>query len=123
MQLLPQTARETAKSIGASYRGPNDLYDPKRNIQLGSAYYQQLYRRFDQNRLLASAAYNAGPHRVTRWLGKSQGQLDAPRFVATVPYKETREYIKAILSYQLIYAWLDDREIPLMTAAERSRLY
>ncbi|MBY5920928.1 transglycosylase SLT domain-containing protein [Ferrimonas balearica] len=123
MQLLPSTAKRTAKQIGARYGGPDDLYEPKRNIQLGSAYYQGLMERYDGNRLLASAAYNAGPHRVTRWLGRSDGSLDAARFVATVPFRETREYIEAILSYQLIYAALAGREIPLMSEPERTRDY
>ncbi|MBY6223887.1 transglycosylase SLT domain-containing protein [Ferrimonas balearica] len=123
MQLLPSTAKRTARQIGASYRDAQDLYDPKRNIQLGSAYYQGLMERYDGNRLLASAAYNAGPHRVTRWLKRSDGSLDAARFVATVPFRETREYIEAILSYQLIYANLAGRELPLMNEAERARDY
>ncbi len=123
MQLLPTTAKRTAKQIGARYGGPTDLYEPKRNIQLGSAYYQGLMDRYDGNRLLASAAYNAGPHRVTRWLDRSDGNLDAARFVATVPFRETREYIEAILSYQLIYAALAGRELPLMSEPERTRDY
>ncbi|MBY5991098.1 transglycosylase SLT domain-containing protein [Ferrimonas balearica] len=123
MQLLPSTAKRTAKIIGAPYNGTSDLYQPMRNIQLGSAYYQGLMERYDNNRLLASAAYNAGPHRVTQWLGRSEGTLDAARFVATVPFRETREYIEAILSYQLIYAKLAGRELPLMTDAERAHSY
>ncbi|MBY6188623.1 transglycosylase SLT domain-containing protein [Marinobacter hydrocarbonoclasticus] len=123
MQLLPSTAKRTARQIGARYSGPADLYEPKRNIQLGSAYYQGLMDRYDGNRLLASAAYNAGPHRVTRWLNRSDGSLDAARFVATVPFRETREYIEAILSYQLIYASLAGRELPLMSESERTRDY
>ncbi|WP_298439063.1 transglycosylase SLT domain-containing protein [uncultured Ferrimonas sp.] len=123
MQLLPTTAKATAKKIGVPYRKVKDLYQPKRNIQLGSAYYRQLYHQYGQNRLLASAAYNAGPHRVKQWLKRSQGNLTAAQFVATIPYKETREYVEAILSYQLIYATLDQRTIPLMTDSERNRRY
>ncbi|GAA5187327.1 transglycosylase SLT domain-containing protein [Ferrimonas gelatinilytica] len=123
MQLLPSTAKSTARRIGAPYRDFRDLYQPKRNIQLGSAYYQQLSRDYDGNRLLASAAYNAGPHRVKRWLQRADGQLDAPRFVATIPYRETREYVQAILSYQLIYAHLNQRSLPLMTESEHERRY
>ncbi|GAA4891988.1 transglycosylase SLT domain-containing protein [Ferrimonas pelagia] len=123
MQLLPSTAKSTAKKIGAPYHGSRDLYQPKRNIQLGSAYYQELYQRYDGNRLLASAAYNAGPHRVSRWLNRSDGQLDAARFVATIPFRETREYVEAILSYQLIYAKLNGRSLALMTEQEQTRAY
>ncbi|QIZ76061.1 transglycosylase SLT domain-containing protein [Ferrimonas lipolytica] len=123
MQLLPTTAKETARKIGAPYRQVDDLYQPKRNIQLGSAYYQQLYSRYDNNRLLASAAYNAGPHRVKSWLKRSKGKLSAAQFVATIPFKETRDYVEAILSYQLIYATLDDRTLPLMTEGEQSYRY
>ncbi|SHH21850.1 transglycosylase SLT domain-containing protein [Ferrimonas marina] len=123
MQLLPSTAKGTARKIGAAYRGQQDLYQPRRNIQLGSAYLQQLYTQYEGNRLLASAAYNAGPHRVSRWLKRSDGELDAPRFIATIPFRETREYVEAILSYQLIYASLDDRALPLMTESEQQRRY
>lgn len=123
MQLLPTTAKATAKKIGAPYNNVKDLYQPKRNIQLGSAYYRQLYQQYDQNRLLASAAYNAGPHRVKKWLARSEGKLSATQFIATIPFKETREYVEAILSYQLIYANLDQRNPPLMTDNERQRRY
>ncbi|WP_051202061.1 transglycosylase SLT domain-containing protein [Ferrimonas senticii] len=123
MQLLPSTAKATANKIGAPYQRVSDLYQPKRNIQLGSAYYRQLYQQYDGNRLLASAAYNAGPHRVKRWLERSGGKLTVAQFVATIPFRETRDYVQAILSYQLIYAALDQRSTPLMTDSERNLNY
>ncbi|WP_299495273.1 transglycosylase SLT domain-containing protein [uncultured Shewanella sp.] len=102
MQLMPGTAKSTAKAEKVNYK-QSLLYDEAFNIQLGSAYYAKLKKTFDQNRILAAASYNAGPHRVKKWLKQSQGQLDAVSFIETIPYQETREYVQALLSYRVIY--------------------
>ena len=61
MQLMPATARSTAKKEGLSRPSRHDLSNPHTNIRIGSAYLGEMFRKFDQNRILASAAYNAGP--------------------------------------------------------------
>lgn len=103
MQLMPATAKETARKNKLSFKNKIQLYQVDYNVQLGSAYYSQLLKQFDQNRVLATAAYNAGPHRVTRWLKESNGTLDVMSFIETIPFKETREYVQAVLSYRMIY--------------------
>jgi soluble lytic murein transglycosylase len=101
MQLLPSTAKGTARRQGL--REPTDfsLTDPHKNIEIGSAYLGQMFRRFDNNRILASAAYNAGPTRVSQWLDKSV-PLDV--WIETIPYSETRGYVMNILMFSAIYA-------------------
>lgn len=103
MQLMPATAKQTAKRNKIPFNNVKDLYDPKVNIMLGSAYYSELLKQFDQNRVLATAAYNAGPGSVKRWLKDSNGRLDVMSFIETIPYTETREYVQAVLSYRMIF--------------------
>ncbi|WP_298773458.1 transglycosylase SLT domain-containing protein [uncultured Shewanella sp.] len=117
MQLMPNTAKSTAKKENVNYRSTY-LYDEAMNIQLGSAYYAQLKNDFDQNRILAVASYNAGPNRVKKWLDRSQGQLDAISFIETIPYKETREYVQALLSYRVIYQLKQNQQPDFLSQAE-----
>src|SRR5690606_36651154 len=72
MQLMPATAKETARCFDVPYSSPRQLLDPSLNIQLGAAYLSQIYGQFNANRVLASAAYNAGPGRVRLWLKGSE---------------------------------------------------
>ena len=70
---------------------------------------------YDRNIVLASAAYNAGPHRVKRWLPEEESQ-EAERWVAMVPFNETRKYIQRVLAYSAIYDWR--MEMPITTLDE-----
>lgn len=101
MQLLPSTAKAAARRQGLREPTKQSLTDPYKNIEVGSAYLGQMFRRFDNNRILASAAYNAGPTRVNRWLDNSV-PLDV--WIETIPYKETRNYVMNILMFSAIYA-------------------
>ncbi|MCL1076096.1 transglycosylase SLT domain-containing protein [Shewanella dokdonensis] len=103
MQLMPGTAARTAKKYKLPYAGVKSLYQPEINIPLGSAYYSQLLQQFNGNRILATAAYNAGPSRVSQWLKDSQGKLDLMTFVEVIPFTETREYVQAVFTYRVIY--------------------
>jgi soluble lytic murein transglycosylase len=118
MQIMPATAKATAKKHGAKYSDPKDLYSAELNLNLGSAYYAQLLKDFNQNRVLATAAYNAGPSRVRRWLAESNGKLDAMSFIESIPFTETREYVQAVLSYRLIYEAQKQKPQPLFNEAE-----
>lgn len=100
MQLMPATAKQTAKKIGVSSK--NSLYEPEYNIRLGSSYLSMMHKRFNNNRALATAAYNAGPHRVDRWI-KSAIALPIDAWVETIPYDETRRYVKNVLAFDAIY--------------------
>lgn len=124
MQLMPATARQTAKEHKLKYRKRTDLFDVDLNVKLGSAYYAGLLEQFDNNRILATASYNAGPHRIKSWLKKSDGKLDAISFIESIPFRETREYVQAVFSYRLIYEELANKDSkPLLTDAEQQRKY
>jgi soluble lytic murein transglycosylase len=123
MQLMPATGRETARKLGLSIKEDKQLYQTQLNVQLGSAYYAGLLKQFDQNRILATAAYNAGPGNVRRWLAKSGGRLDVMRFIETIPFTETREYVQAVLSYRVIYETKQNKPQPLFSKAELNYSY
>lgn len=117
MQLMPATARQTARSIGVKYNYWS-LIDPDHNIQLGSTYINQLMEQFDGNRVLAAAAYNAGPNRVKRWIKSSEQQVPYDVWIETIPFKETRKYVQNILSYSVIYGYRLGNQTPMLTDAE-----
>ena len=104
MQLLPATAANVAKRNGLSWGGGESLYDPSTNIVLGTRYLSQMAARFNGAPWLASAAYNAGPNKVDQWLS-ARGTLDPDLFVASIPYKETREYVARVMAFAVIYDW------------------
>lgn len=123
MQLMPATAKQTAKKQGLKYKGEAELYEPAYNIRLGSAYYASLLERYNNNRVLATAAYNAGPSRVDAWLARTQGKLDVMAFIESIPFRETREYVQAVFSYRLIYEHRKGEPAPLFTDAELNFSY
>ena len=122
MQLMPATAKEVASKHKIRYRRRNQLFDPNINIHLGSQYYRDVLRRFSGNRILATAAYNAGPHRVKRWLKKSAQTLPFDAWVETIPYKETRQYVQNVLAFAVIYSHHLKRDDPFLSAQERAGL-
>ncbi len=102
MQLMPATAKRTAKDLKLGY-SKEQLKNPEYNITLGSHYLQQLLERFDNNYVLATAAYNAGPHRIDEWLSYRDMGDDWAHWIATIPYKETRKYVQNILAFSHFY--------------------
>lgn len=121
MQLLPSTAKQTAQKSGLSYT-PQDLIHPEKNIALGSRYLDHLLGVFDGNRILAAAAYNAGPTRVKRWLNKEKSaQLPYDVWIETIPFKETRGYVQNVLAFSVIYAYRLGQETNFVTPAEVNR--
>lgn len=104
MQLLPGTAAKVARENGLPYDAANDLYDPRVNIPLGTRYLAAMAIRFDGSPWLASAAYNAGPVPVQRWVD-TRDELEPDAFIATIPYQETREYVGRVLSFTTMYDW------------------
>lgn len=122
MQLMPATARETARRHGIPYRGSHQLFDASLNIRLGTRYYRDMLDRFQDNRILATAAYNAGPGRVRQWLERSAGQLPFDAWIETIPFVETRNYVQNVLAFSAIYAHrLGSRE-RILSRAEREQL-
>jgi soluble lytic murein transglycosylase len=110
MQLMPGTGRLTAKRNRLPYAGASTLLDVDRNIQLGTRYLRQVMERFNDNPVLATAAYNAGPQRVERWLPET-GSEPAAIWIAGIPFTETRNYVQRVLTYAAIYDWRMQRTI------------
>ncbi|WP_394201808.1 transglycosylase SLT domain-containing protein [Marinagarivorans algicola] len=105
MQLMPATAKEQARHSGITHHRTQDLFTPEHNIHLGSAYLGKLLNEFNGNRVLATAAYNAGKHRVKRWLKTPQTQTPADVWIEVIPFKETRQYVQNVLTYAVIYEY------------------
>lgn len=104
MQLLPATGQRMARQLGIGWRGTSTLLDPQTNIRLGTRYLAQQADEFQGSPWLASAAYNAGPGAVRRWLSE-RSSLPADIFIETIPYRETREYVSRVLAFTVIYDW------------------
>ncbi len=102
MQLMPATSQYVAKMLGIRKPKLHDLYQPKININLGTAYLKTNLARFGDNKVLATAAYNAGPGRVKKWL-PAAGTMQAYAWAETIPFKETRNYVQRVMSYAAIY--------------------
>lgn len=102
MQIMPNTGKQLTRSAGISYRGQTTLLDPEKNVQLGTLYLSQLLKKFDGNIIFATAAYNAGPYRVDKWIPEVK-PLPADIWIETIPIQETREYVQNIMTYQAIY--------------------
>ena len=122
MQLMPATARQTARKYKIQLKGNDQLLEPHKNIELGSRYYRELLDRFNDNRILATAAYNAGPHRVKRWLEKSDMQLHFDAWIETIPFKETRNYVQNVLAFSMIYAHLLGSDSRMLDEQEKTEL-
>lgn len=113
MQLLPSTAAATARNQGLPWSGGDTLYDPRANIALGTAYLAAMLARHADQPYLATAAYNAGPAPIGRWLAQRAAH-DVDLWVETIPYRETREYVGRIMAFSVIYDWrLHGGAVPL----------
>lgn len=114
MQLMPKTGKQIARLINKPLKNTSELLVPERNIQLGSAYLRRMYDKNQHNPVLATASYNAGPHRVARWLPKQT--LPADIWIENIPFNETRRYTQSVLSYAAIFDYQRKQEItPLST--------
>ncbi|EEW6504722.1 murein transglycosylase [Escherichia coli] len=124
MQIMPGTATHTVKMFSIpGYSSPGQLLDPETNINIGTSYLQYVYQQFGNNRIFSSAAYNAGPGRVRTWLGNSAGRIDAVAFVESIPFSETRGYVKNVLAYDAYYRYFMGDKPTLMSATEWGRRY
>jgi len=112
MQLMPGTGRTIARQLNTDI-DRSALLEPETNIRFGSYYLQQVLNRFDSNPVLATAAYNAGPQRIEQWTPK-QGSLDADIWVDTMPFHETRQYVRRVMAYSVFYDQRLERPIKRM---------
>lgn len=106
MQLMEATATEIANQIDEPLIESNDLYEPEKNIMLGTKYYSELLKMYDGNMLLALTAYNAGIGNVNQWIADGIIKKDGSD-IENIPYKETNMYVRKIINnykmYQKIY--------------------
>ncbi|WP_143890090.1 lytic transglycosylase domain-containing protein [Tepidimonas alkaliphilus] len=104
MQLMPATARWTARKIGLRDFQPHHIDDPDVNLMLGTAYLKLVLDDFEGSLALAAAAYNAGPGRPRQW--RQGPMLEAAAWIETIPFDETRDYVKRVLANTHVYAAL-----------------
>jgi soluble lytic murein transglycosylase len=105
MQLLARTGKLVARQENLKRYNASELYTPAVNLQLGTRYFRGMVDQFGGTFEYALAAYNAGSDRVVDWLGQGKYR-DAPEFVESIPFTETREYVQAILRNASVYRQL-----------------
>jgi len=109
MQVMPATARWTAKKIGLKTFTVEQLNQRDTNIAIGTAYLKLVLESMDNSMAMAAAAYNAGPSRPRRWRAPDQGRgpvLESAIWAENIPFNETRDYVKKVLANTTIYAAL-----------------
>jgi soluble lytic murein transglycosylase len=111
MQMLPATARQLVGARGAA----PDLYSPLISLRLGTRYLRQQFERFDRDPLATTAAYNAGPGAVQRWLPKMSRQWPE-LWVETIPFHETRDYVARVMAFSVVYDWRSDGQLQRLGA-------
>ena len=101
MQVMPATAKWTAKKAGLTY-SPDLMHDRDFNLRIGTSYLKLVLDRFDGAQALAAAAYNAGPNRPARW--RDGPVMDAAIWAENIPFNETRDYVRKVLLGGAVYA-------------------
>lgn len=102
MQIMPATAKWTAKKIGLTGFTPKQINDLDINVTIGTAYLKMVLDDFEASMPLAAAAYNAGPSRSRNW--RNGPVLEAAIWAENIPFNETRDYVKKVLSNTTNYA-------------------
>lgn len=102
MQIMPATGRWIAQRLGIKSFHPNQMQDPARNIQFGAYYLRHVQDSLDGSPVLATAAYNAGPGRAQRW--RDGREMEAAVYIESIPFAETRDYVKKVMSNAMYYA-------------------
>lgn len=130
MQLMPATAKHLSRSLKVKYRSDLQLTQRDTNLRFGTNYLHRMLKRFDGQTVLATAAYNAGARRILKWL-PNENNLDAELWIENIPFRETRDYVKSVLAFTVIYAdrlGLDPQRlselmpaIPSRTSLQQSR--
>jgi len=102
MQIMPATARWIAQRLGIKRFHPNEMQNPAKNIQFGAYYLKHVQTSLDGSPVLATAAYNAGPSRAQRW--RDTRPMEAAVYIESIPFAETRDYVKKVMSNAIYYA-------------------
>jgi soluble lytic murein transglycosylase len=110
MQLMPATARWVARRAGLDNFRIEQVNDLEINLKLGTTYLRNVLDDLDGSALLASAAYNAGPNRPRSWRATLPGPVEGALFAELIPFTETRDYVKKVLSNATFYAALNTQQ-------------
>ncbi|MBC7793179.1 MAG: lytic transglycosylase domain-containing protein, partial [Clostridia bacterium] len=105
MQIIPVTAKKIAKALSATDYDDVRVTEKPINVRFGTWYLGQLMHKFHSNPVLAIASYNAGPAAVSKWVD-SKHQLASDEFVEEIPFRETRGYVRRVLSNLAVYSAL-----------------
>lgn len=125
MQLMPATARRTARQLNVPVPTKETLLQPDTSIRLGAAHMAELLERYKGHRLKALAAYNAGAHHLERWLPEEALPFDV--WIESISFHETRNYVQAVLAYRLIFQSLhgdrmNGEKLALLSPGEKDRI-
>jgi len=112
--VMPQTGQIVANRVDTVPFNRERLFDPPYNIRLGSWYLGYLDEKFDRKSVYAIAAYNAGPEIVTKWV-QQFGSLESDEFIESIPYTETRLYVKRVLRSYREYRRVNGQECAATT--------
>ncbi len=112
MQIMPDTARWIARRLGITRFHPREMEDPAKNIRFGTYYLRHVLDSLDGSPVLATAAYNAGPGRAQRW--RDDRPMEGAVYVESIPFAETRDYVKKVLSNAMYYAQRFDQPSVLL---------
>jgi peptidoglycan lytic transglycosylase len=114
MQIMPSTGKWIAGKLGMKGYQVGWLADPDTNVMFGTTYMRMVLEGLDDHPVLASAAYNAGPGRAKKW--KDERPLEGAIYAETIPFEETRDYVKKVMANAVIYAALFDGHAPSLKA-------
>lgn len=114
MQIMPSTGKWIAGKLGMKGYQVGWLSDPDTNVMFGTTYMRMVLEGLDDHPVLASAAYNAGPGRARKW--KDERPLEGAIYAETIPFNETRDYVKKVMANAVIYAALFDGRAPSLKA-------
>lgn len=110
MQIMPTTGRWIANKLGYAAFKTEDLQDMKTNLRFGTFYLRSVFDDLEGSQAMASAAYNAGPNRPRAWRATLPGPVEGAIFAEIIPFSETRDYVKKVLSNAVYYAALQRQE-------------
>jgi len=119
MQLMPATARWTARKLGLPFQ-PEQVTDVDTNLRLGTTYLKLVLDDFAGSQPLAAAAYNAGPNRPRRW--REGPLLDTAAWAENIPFNETRDYVKKVLHNATVYAAVTGASAPSLKTRLGARI-
>ena len=117
MQMLPSTATLAARRSRLPAPSTADLYNPAINVEISGHHLANLMNRYGDRRPLVAAAYNAGEHRVDRWI-KDRSGTPIDVWIETIPFRETRNYVKNVLAFAQVYGHLLGSPVPMLRVHE-----